>query len=719
VVCSNDPPRTCPGGIVQEWQSPGGTYCPVAKVPQGNGTWRDWPTPARYYRFEGAPGQENLAQHYRMIEIDRKKGWTGGVPNRDYTDVKNRYPVFKPDGTPGNRRNPNALVPADLLPGQCWGDGGDGTWCTFEEEAQNFANWFLYYRNRLFAAIGVTSEVLSGLTGPSQYLRLGYGRINYFPQAVKPWNARSISPTREPATLPDVDGQGNPGHIVRGVRPFLQGTPERQEVFDWLFTLNWNGSTPNREAIDAAGRYFAREDSLGPWGDNPGVGGGRAPADHLWCRRNFTLLATDGEWTKILTGLSPPAQPRIEEFVDKDPLGGGSGNVENADGVDGPVISGFDYDTTMPRADYQYVAGGPNEGAWAVNNSQAGTLTDVVMYYWNRDLRPPTATTPLGLKNMLRGVGRNHAFWQHMSTYIVGYGVSASMDVTPTRDEINAGLPEKDAPVPYPNLPQVAWPAVNLANNVITGGNRINDTFRAAMIARGNFYSATDPQALRVALSSAFLDFVKNDSAGTAIAVTSPVITAGGIAVQASFTTDTWVGDLFAYDSVEMINWLRHGLPKPAPVWSANFPAWGSRNIVTTAGGTAVRLPLGEPDPGAESGFERRCGLVRLFARQPGRRARQARAHDAARRYRQLRSAAVEGARPGVSAASGGQPSRAAAGLPELCHRQEDDACCDGDGRRERRDVPHLRCKTRVRNQGPGALRLCSAIGLSDPQRPG
>jgi type IV pilus assembly protein PilY1 len=208
-------------------------------------------------------------------------------------------------------------------------------------------------------------------------------------------------------------------------------------------------------------------------------------------------------------------------------------------------------------------------------------LTDVVMYYWNRDLRP-------GLKNSLKAAGRNHAFWQHMSTYIVGYGVSASMDTTATRTEIEAGAPEKDAPVPYPNAPQVAWPAVNLANNVITGGERINDTLRAALIGRGNFYSANDPQALRVALNSAFLDFVKNDSAGTAVAVTSPLIMAGGIAVQSKFTTDTWVSELFAYDSVAMVNWLRNGMAKPSPVWTANFPAWGSRNVVTSTAATSA-----------------------------------------------------------------------------------------------------------------------------------
>ena len=37
-------------------------------------------------------------------------------------------------------------------------------------------------------------------------------------------------------------------------------------------------------------------------------GGGSEPiADHLWCRRNYTLLATDGEWTRL-----PAGQPLLE-----------------------------------------------------------------------------------------------------------------------------------------------------------------------------------------------------------------------------------------------------------------------------------------------------------------------------------------------------------------------------------------------------------------------
>ena len=174
--------------------------------------------------------------------------------------------------------------------------------CTWAEEAQNYANWYTYYRDRLKATIAVTANVLSQLSSP---LRLGYGRINYFAGGPTQWSW--VSSTAPGASLPNLDGVTAPGHVVRGVRDFRPTSPDRQPVFDWLFTLNPVGGTPNREALDAAGRYFSRNDAKGPWSSNPGVGPGGGSSD-LACRRSYTILATDGVWTDYN---DPAIQPRI------------------------------------------------------------------------------------------------------------------------------------------------------------------------------------------------------------------------------------------------------------------------------------------------------------------------------------------------------------------------------------------------------------------------
>ena len=198
------------------------------------------------------------------------------------------------------------------------------------------------------------AEVASGLTGPEQFMRMGYGRINYFPDMRNNWNVASFT-DRNPSTLPDIEGViPNVGAVERGVRPFtvydppLSATPNpaRKNVFDWLFTINGLGPTPNREALHGAGMYFTSTDSKGPWGAFPGSGSEPASA-HLWCRRNYTLLATDGEWTRLAS-----SQPRLESpplVSTRSPLSPGSHTVSRSMSLDGPLIDdGVDRDTGLP-----------------------------------------------------------------------------------------------------------------------------------------------------------------------------------------------------------------------------------------------------------------------------------------------------------------------------------------------------------------------------------
>ena len=145
-------------------------------------------TPARYHRFEGTDPSD--PQHYRLIEIDRARGWTGA--GRNYAVPANRYDVI--DAVTGL---------ATTRP-----DCAAGSWCTFEEEAQNFANFYAYYKNRGSAAVAVASQALAAMTTTDQFLRIGFGRINYFSKGPDPWNVLDLSPQgRLPTVLPALDGE--------------------------------------------------------------------------------------------------------------------------------------------------------------------------------------------------------------------------------------------------------------------------------------------------------------------------------------------------------------------------------------------------------------------------------------------------------------------------------------------------------------------------------
>ncbi len=485
-------------------------------------------TPARYYTYTGTGSRTDSAS-YRVVQIDRM------APSA------RRYPVV--DAVTGVAATAATSARTDCA---------DRTSCTWTEEAQNFANWFLYYRNRMFAAQAVMSDAMSGLTSVSQQqVRLGYGRINYYAGGLDPWRAAAGTTISSAAA---VDGFTNPGALVRGVRPFVLGTPERNQFFDWLHSQAWAGATPNREALDSVGRYFSWTDSRGPGGATPGTA---STLTQVACRRNFAFLTTDGEWTNFTVG-----QPLI---TSPGPLSG-SGNPTDAARVNGPAIDGAGLNAgtqfTYRPGDWPQYTGGASE---------TQTLSDVATYYWNRDLRPdlPNVISPSTDANR-----PNPAFWQSMSTFVVGYGLSASMDTAATRALISSGA-------------SVTWPSVDTSSSIASGGNRINDTFRAAMASRGNFYAATSLPELRNGILSTFAQLSFRQGSAGGIAVTGPVVNAESLAFFPSYVTGNWSGSLRAFASTNLGTLAAGGAVNP--VWTASAPAANLRNILTsTAARSAV-----------------------------------------------------------------------------------------------------------------------------------
>jgi type IV pilus assembly protein PilY1 len=217
--------------------------------------------------------------------------------------------------------------------------------------------------------------------------------------------------------------------LVRGVRPFTEVTPppapgsddRRQEVFDWLFSLRAISSTPNREALDSVGSYFKRTDNTGPWITPASATSWTStedPADHISCRRNYTIMITDGEWTRAPWVPTAPQQPLVENT--STPL--------DALSTSGPTLTGLGGRT------YSYQP--TTEVQFSTNASSAGgTLTDIALYYWSRDLRTDLVNN-IRVVDPTAGSQGNPAFWQHMTPYLIGYGISASLDTDSTRQAI-------------------------------------------------------------------------------------------------------------------------------------------------------------------------------------------------------------------------------------------------------------------------------------------
>jgi len=356
-----------------------------------------------------------------------------------------------------------------------------------DAQRQNVANWYSYYRTRIYTARAGTSLAFSSISGS---YRVGYGKIN----------SDSV--------------------ITSGVRPY---SGIKSNFYDWLFAIAPDGNTPLRRALDRAGQYY---ESAEPWREDPS----NSSSDELSCRQSFTILMTDGYWT---TGSSA----------------GASGTAAtNTDGADGELITSADSQNT-----YKYTPTSP------FTDTYTGTLADVAMHYWKRDLRPtlandvPTSTT-------------DPAFWQHMVTIGLGLGVEPSQ-VTKTNafSAISTGA-------------TISWPNPSSSNPA-----RIDDLLHAAVNSRGDFYSAKDPTAFTDGLRQSLASIQSRLGSGTSLSSNSTEVEDGSAVFKASYQSVIWSGDLAAYTvSTNGIN------STAAWIASERLPTQANRSIFTRAGGTAT-----------------------------------------------------------------------------------------------------------------------------------
>jgi type IV pilus assembly protein PilY1 len=315
------------------WQSaPNGTAFANLNGTTINTSWQSrsfWP--ALYYAFTGdasSDADRANASNYTRVEIRSGSSYTGG-----------------------SNRSDCAAAPT----------------CTYDEEIQNFANWYTYYRSRiLLARAGVGRAFAEQGAG----LRVGFAAIN-----------------KSSATI---DGVSSPGALITGVRKF-EGS-DRTAFFDSLYKhpIPTSG-TPLRRALDDIGKYYSRTDNKGPWGKTPGS---NVTESHLACRHSYNILMTDGYWN----GADAPTTA-----------------ARSADNKDGPSITGPD------NQSYQYEPANPYQGLEGDGDQQNNTLADIAMYYWNRDLRPM-------VENLVPTNSTDPAFWQHMVNFTVGLGVTGQLN---------------------------------------------------------------------------------------------------------------------------------------------------------------------------------------------------------------------------------------------------------------------------------------------------
>lgn len=135
-----------------------------------------------------------------------------------------------------------------------------GTSCTYNEEMQNFANWFQYYRSRINIARAGAGQAFAK---QSAGMRVGFGTIN--------------------TTGTRIQSVGNDF-----------SAPEKASFLNTYYQQPIpTAGTPLRKAMDEVGQYFMDKTITGPWQTQSGVG---LATDQISCRQNFNILMTDGYW---------------------------------------------------------------------------------------------------------------------------------------------------------------------------------------------------------------------------------------------------------------------------------------------------------------------------------------------------------------------------------------------------------------------------------------
>lgn len=402
------------------------------------------------------------------------------------------------------------------------------TSCPLAAERQNFANWFTYYRTRSLLARGATSLAFSKV---DKEVRLGYGQLN---------NGSGSK-----------DGSATTNKTVtRGVRPFDAGSTDRANFFNWLYKVPYLRGTPLRVAMDDVGKYFSITNSAGPWSSTPGAAS-YSDGNDVWknqasCRRSYHVLMTDGYWNGNAAASAGIANVNVDNTVGPDIANNENGRTYRYD----PTFTNG-LNATPPYRD-----------------GTSNTLADVAKYYWSRDLHPGLANnvrtkfteddkTKSGVPfysasdKIDRG---DHAFWQHLTTYTVGLGITGTIQNTSV--------------VP----PATGWPVAK--SDTATA---VDDLFHAAVNGRGRYLKASDPQEYQEAIEQTLNEIFAAEQANSGLALSSFEVSSDSRRYVPGFSQPDWTGDVTAYPiGSDVATWTA----------SSKLPEHGARNIGVWNGST-------------------------------------------------------------------------------------------------------------------------------------
>ncbi|MFO1433635.1 MAG: PilC/PilY family type IV pilus protein [Candidatus Competibacteraceae bacterium] len=452
---------------------------------------------------DGPNGKVDLWDtHYKVIVTENSMGV-------EKITCTNTYNI---DGSLNCTSTVEDSLPLTLIPNRKLNSGQ----LTLAEEKQNIANWFQYYRRRIFTIKKAVAEMPT--IAPNY--RYGLMTMVYNNSRVIIANDSNLQPLQSISM----------DHTEELMFEFPQSTtqaqfidfqPHNQNMLDALFRFGYSQATFTRETLDRAGKYYTFKN-----GNNVLIPGTTIdPVIHA-CQRNYSLIITDGYYNMLSNFAN-----MLSHIGDSDRDG---------------------FSTTLADvARYYYDRSSGN------NPENRALISDLRSDFPNI-LNPTACDDP-----------NNYPDYQHMVTFGVSLGASGLLN-----DTNGDGWPDNivnprvlcPPPPNYTNVwNQTANPS--WANNPVACGliecpQKIDDLWHAAYNGHGAYIFAQDPAKLESALRDV-LDRARQEVTFSTSASSSSYYGSDNKVFLTGFDGQYWTGDLQAF-TVDA-----QGNLSANPLWSA------------------------------------------------------------------------------------------------------------------------------------------------------
>ena len=438
--------------------------------------------------------------------------------------------------------------------------GLTATTCAASKELANILNWHKWYRNR---ALAVGTAVGQAMQAYDNKFRVGYTQYNY---------TNTSNRTSGTATS-----------IVRGVRYFKDENSTNQnwktQFYNWIYDIIPAQGTPSHNALSLAAGYYGgtgRSTYGNPWKNDPTSTADVDNTADLSCRRAYSIVLSDGAWnedTAKNVGTKYASTSTSGANFSGNPSGNATSLQFNPNGATG-------YDSTTPAtklaARNLYIPYSDGE------TSSNGFADLTARYFWHTDFSSlPNNVPPIEGQH-------NPTFWQNMTTFTIGWGLTPSGDSGAAANglrwtQINA----------YNNdwlagntVTRPKWPTGDLedGNRASDNARRVDDFIRAGYAGGGRAYSVYSGDDVRRALDNALSSMVgSGNDAGVAVSGNSTEFQT--LENQYKYTTEYQTadnsGDIKAFKLNANGGYADVAAGKPVAAWSANgrMPALASRKI--------------------------------------------------------------------------------------------------------------------------------------------